>query len=92
MTNNKTRQMLAAQKLRLETTPRPIEKLPPLTAEQRREIYAPKPYTAAPQQLQGAEWVATWKSVSRVSYGLTAFISLLFGGLVAKETRKATKL
>lgn len=89
MTPNKTRQILAAQKLK--ATPKPISSLPPLTADQRRELYAPRHATEAPKHLQGSEWVATWRTVSRVSYGLTGLVGLIFGGLVMSETRKSIR-
>lgn len=80
MTPNKTRQILAAQKLRLETTPQPIDKLPPLTAEQRKAIYSPRSAAAASNHLQGEAWVNTWQQTQRPRKILRA----------AKGTAKAT--
>lgn len=62
---NRTRQLLARQKLRAQATPQPIEKLPPLTADQRRELYGPRRATEAPKHLQGAEWVEGWQQTKR---------------------------
>jgi hypothetical protein len=88
---NRTRAILAAQKVRRVDDPKAIEQALKLTPEQRREMYAPKPATAAPQHTQGAQWVTTWRTVSRWSYGLTALTALMFGGLVAGETKKSLK-
>jgi hypothetical protein len=92
MTNaNRTRALLAAQKVRRVDDPKAIEQALKLTPEQRREMFAPKPATSAPQHTQGAEWVKAWRTVERITYGLTAFSALLFGGLVAGESKKAIK-
>jgi len=91
---NRTRAILAAQKVKQQATPQPLPAdftLPKLTAEQRREIFAPKPANTAPQQLQGAEWVKAWKMISRATYGLTAFSAVLFGGIIAGESKKGIK-
>ena len=48
---NRTRAILAAQKVRRVDDPKAIEQALKLTPEQRREMYAPKPATAAPQHL-----------------------------------------
>jgi hypothetical protein len=88
---NRTRAILAAQKVRRVDDPKAIEQALKLTPEQRREMFAPKPATSAPQHLQGAEWLRAWRTVERITYGLTAFSALLFGGLVAGESKKAIK-
>ncbi len=88
---NRARAILAAQKVRRVDDPKAIEQALKLTAEQRREMYAPKPATAAPQHLGGSEWVRAWRTVEKLTYGLTAFSALLFGGLVAGESKKAIK-
>jgi hypothetical protein len=88
---NRTRAILAAQKVRRVDDPKSIENALKLTAEQRKAIYAPKSATHAPEHLQGSEWVRAWRTVERITYGLTAFSALLFGGLVAGESRKAIK-
>ena len=87
---NRTRAIMAAQKVKPQPIPEGFT-LPKLTAEQRREIYAPKPAASAPQHLQAPQWVEAWKTVSRITYGLTAFSALIFGGVVAKESRKGFK-
>jgi hypothetical protein len=88
---NRQRAILAAQKVRRVDDPKAIEKALQLTPEQRKAIYAPKPATSAPLELQGAGWVQAWRTVERITYGLTAFSALLFGGLVAGESKKAIK-
>ena len=88
---NRARAILAAQKVRRVDDPKAIEQALKLTPEQRREMYAPKPATAAPQHLGGSEWVRAWRTLEKVTYSLTAFSALLFGGLVAGESKKAIK-
>jgi hypothetical protein len=82
---------MAAQKIRRVDDPELLAQALKLTPEQRREKYAPKPATSAPQHLQAPQWVEAWKTVSRITYGLTAFTALIFGGVVAKESKKGFK-
>jgi hypothetical protein len=94
MNPNRTRAIMAAQKLKQEATPRPLPEgfsLPKLTAEERKKIYAPRPASSAPPHLQAPQWVKTWRSVSRITYGLTAFTALLFGGIILDESKKGIK-
>jgi hypothetical protein len=88
---NRTRAILAAQKVRRVDDPKAIEQALKLTPEQRKAIYAPKPATSAPQHLQGAEWLRAWRTVERITYGLTAISALLFGGLIMGESKKSVK-
>jgi hypothetical protein len=88
---NRQRAILAAQKVRRVDDPKAIEQAMKLTPEQRKAIYAPKPASSAPQHTQGEDWVKAWRTVERLTYGLTAFSALLFGGLVAGESKKAIK-
>lgn len=85
------RAILAAQKVRRVDDPKAIEQALKLTPEQRREIYAPKPASAAPKHLRGNEWVTAWRTVERITYGLTALSALLFGGLIIGESKKSIK-
>jgi hypothetical protein len=90
----RTRAIMAGQKVRQQATPQPLPEgytLPKLTAEQRKAIYAPKPATSAPQHLQAPEWVRVWRTTTRITYGLTAFTALMFGGLIGKESRKGIR-
>jgi hypothetical protein len=88
---NRTRAILAAQKVRRVDDPKAIEQAMKLTAEQRKAIYSPKSATQAPQHLQGSEWVRAWRTVERITYGLTAFSALIFGGLIVGESKKSVK-
>ena len=88
---NRTRAILAAQKVRRIDDPKAIEQALKLTPEQRREMFAPKPATAAPQHLQGNEWIRAWRTVEKITYGLTAFSALIFGGLIVGESKKSVK-
>ena len=88
---NRTRAILAAQKVRRVDDPKAIEQALKLTPEQRREMYAPKPATAAPQHLGGSEWVRAWRTVEKITFGLTAFSALIFGGLIVGESKKSVK-
>jgi len=82
---------MAAQKVKRVDDPKAIEQALKLTAQQRKELFAPKPASAAPAHLQGSEWVRAWKTLERITYGLTAFSALIFGGLIAGESKKAIK-
>jgi hypothetical protein len=88
---NRTRAIMAAQKVRRVDDPELIAQALKLTPEQRRKMYAPKPATSAPQHLQAPEWVRVWRTTTRITYGLTAFTALMLGGLMATETRKGFK-
>ena len=88
---NRTRAILAAQKVRRVDDPKAIEQALKLTPEQRREMFAPKPATAAPRELQGGEWVRAWRTVEKITYGLTAFCAVIFGGLIVGESKKSVK-
>lgn len=85
------RAIMAAQKVKRVDDPKAIEQALKLTAQQRKELFAPKPASAAPAHLQGSEWVRAWKTLERITYGLTAFSALIFGGLIAGESKKAIK-
>ena len=85
------RAIMAAQKVRRVDDPKLIAEAMKLTREQRKELFAPKPASAAPAHLQGSEWVRAWKTLERITYGLTAFSALIFGGLIAGESKKAIK-
>jgi hypothetical protein len=91
MNPNRQRAILAAQKMRRVDDPKLIEQALKLTPEQRKAIYAPKPATVAPEHLQGNEWVRAWRTVEKITYGLTAFSALIFGGLIVGESKKSVK-
>lgn len=85
------RAILAAQKVRRVDDPKLIAEAMKLTPEQRRAMYAPKPATAAPEHLQAPAWVQAWRTVERITYGLTAFSALIFGGLIVGESKKSVR-
>ena len=85
------RALMAAQKVRRVDDPKLIAEAMKLTPEQRRAIYAPKPATSAPEHLRGSEWVRAWRTVERITYGLTALSALIFGGLIVGESKKSIK-
>ena len=91
MNPNRTRAIMAKQKVRRVDDPELIAQVLKLTPEQRREKYAPKPATSAPQHLQAPQWVRAWRTTTKITYGLTAFTALIFGGLIATESRKGFK-
>lgn len=82
---------MAAQKVRRVDDPELIAGALKLTADQRKAIYAPKAASSAPKHLQAPEWVRVWRTTTRLTYGLTAFTALIFGGIIAKESKKGIK-
>jgi hypothetical protein len=88
---NRTRALLAAQKVRRVDDPKAIEQALKLTPEQRKAIYAPKPANTAPEHLRPNEWVRAWRTVEKITYGLTAISALVFGGLIMGESKKSVK-
>ena len=88
---NRTRAILAAQKVKRVDDPKAIENALKLTAEQRKAMYGPKSATQAPEHLQGSEWVRAWRTVEKITYSLTAFSALIFGGLIVGESKKSVK-
>ena len=94
MKADRHRLIMAQQKAKQMATPQPLPDgftLPKLTAEQRKQMFAPKPANTAPQHLQAPQWVKVWKTTTRLTYGLTAFTALLFGGIIAGESKKGIK-
>jgi hypothetical protein len=95
MTNaNRKRAIMAAQKVKQQATPQPLPAdftLPQLTREQRKAIYAPRAASSAPQHLQAPEWVRVWRTTTRLTYGLTALLAVMFGGVIAGESKKGIK-
>jgi hypothetical protein len=91
---NRNRAILAQQKARQLATPQPLPdnyQLPKLTRDERKAIYAPRPASSAPQHLQAPEWVRVWRTTTRITYGLTALLAVLFGGIIAGESKKGIK-
>ena len=87
---NRTRAMLATQKLRLKTDPQPTPEAPKLTAEQRREMYAPKSALEiipkrAPMPIRVA------KTTAKTSGVLLAMLTAITAGVMIGETKKGIR-
>jgi uncharacterized membrane protein len=91
MTNtNRTRYLLAAQKVRLKTDPQPTPETPKLTAEQRREMYAPKSALEiipkrAPMPVRAA------KTTAKTGGVLLAMLTAITAGVMIGETKKGIR-
>lgn len=85
------RAIMAAQKVRRVDDPELIAGAMKLTPAERKAIYAPRAAASAHKHLQGPEWVRVWRTTTRLTYGLTAFTALIFGGIIAKESKKGIK-
>jgi hypothetical protein len=86
---NRTRQILAAQKLRVVTDPITPEGSK-LTAEQRRAMYAPKSAVAmiphrAPMPIRAA------KTTAKTSGVLLAMLTAITAGILVGETKKGCR-
>ena len=84
---NRTRAMLATQKLRLKTDPTPTPEAPKLTAEQRREMYAPKSALEiipkrAPMPVRAV------KTTAKTSGVLVAMLTAITAGVLLGESKK----
>jgi hypothetical protein len=88
----RTRAIMAAQKVaaglvRVKTDPTPTPEAPKLTAEQRREMYAPKSALEiipkrAPMPIRAA------KTTAKTGGVLFAMLTAIVGGIVIGETKK----
>jgi hypothetical protein len=82
---NRTRAILAAQKVRVKTDPKPEDGK--LTAEQRREMYAPKSAVEIipkrpPMPVRAA------KKTAKASLGALGMLTFLTAGILVGETKK----
>jgi hypothetical protein len=82
---NRTRAILAAQKVRVSSDPKPTDEQ--LTAEQRREMYAPKPSAPIiahrpPMPLRVAK-----TTIKATSWGL-GMIGAIAGGILWGESKR----
>ena len=80
---NRTRYLLAAQRVRVKTDPQPTPEAPKLTAEQRREMYAPKSAIEiipkrAPMPVRAA----------KTGGALLGIITAITAGVLVGETKK----
>jgi hypothetical protein len=84
---NRTRALLAAQKVRRVDDPKAIEQALKLTAEQRREMFAPKPVapiiaTRPPMPLRVAKTTA-----KATGWGL-GMVAAIAGGILLGESKR----
>ncbi len=87
---NRTRAMLASQKLRVKTDPQPTPEAPKLTAEQRREMYAPKSALAIiPKRPPMPVRVA--KTTAKASLGFLGMMTAITAGILIGETKKGVR-
>jgi hypothetical protein len=87
---NRTRAILAAQKVRVKTDPLPTPEAPKLTAEQRREMYAPKSALEiipkrAPMPIRAA------KTTAKTGGVLLAMLTAITAGVMIGETKKGIR-
>ena len=86
---NRTRAILAAQKVRVKTDPTPEEETK-LTAEERKAIYAPKP--AAPIIAHRAPMpVRVAKTTAKATGWGLGMVAAIAGGILWGETKKGMR-
>lgn len=84
---NRTRAIMAAQKVRGKSDPRPIDNTPPkLTPEQRREMYAPKSAleiipNRPPMPLR------VLKGAAKFTAWTFSMVAVICGGLLVSESK-----
>ena len=86
----RTRAILAAQKVRVITDPQPTPEAPKLTAEQRREMYAPKSALQIipkrpPMPVRAA------KTTAKTSGVLFGMITAISAGILLGESKRGTR-
>jgi soluble lytic murein transglycosylase-like protein len=84
---NRTRYLLAAQKVRVKTDPVPTPEAPKLTAEQRRAMYAPKSALEIIPKRPPMPIRAAKKTAKASGVGL-AMLTAIVGGIMIGETKK----
>jgi hypothetical protein len=82
--------ILAAQKVRVKTDPVPTPEAPKLTAEQRREMYAPKSALEiipkrAPMPVRAV------KTTAKTSAVMLAMLTAITAGVMVGETKKGIR-
>jgi hypothetical protein len=82
--------ILAAQKVRVKTDPVPTPEAPKLTAEQRRDMYAPKSALAIipkrpPMPIRAA------KTTAKTGGVLLAMLTAITAGILVGETKKGIR-
>ena len=87
---NRTRAIMAAQKVRVKTDPQPTPEAPKLTAEQRREMYAPKSALAIiPKRPPMPVRVA--KTTAKTGGVLFGMLTAITAGILIGETKKGIR-
>jgi hypothetical protein len=90
MNPNRQRAILAAQKVRVKTDPVPTPEAPKLTAEQRRDMYAPKSALAViPKRPPMPVRVA--KSTAKTGGVLLGMLTAITAGILVGETKKGLR-
>jgi hypothetical protein len=90
MNTNRTRYLLAAQKVRVKTDPIPTPEAPKLTAEQRREMYAPKSaLEIIPKRPPMPVRVA--KTSAKTSGVLLGMITAISAGILLGESKRGVR-
>jgi len=86
----RTRAILAAQKIRVKTDPIPTPEAPKLTAEQRREMYAPKSALAIiPKRPPMPVRIA--KTTAKTGGVLLGMLGAVSVAILAGETKKGCR-
>ena len=90
MNSNRTRAIMAAQKVRVATDPKPTPEAPKLTAEQRKEMYAPKSALKIipkrpPMPIRAA------KTTAKTGGVLLAMLTAITAGILVGETKKGCR-
>ena len=84
---NRTRALLAAQKVRLVSDPRPTLEEPKLTAEQRKAMYAPKSAIDMIPHRPAMPVRVAKTTAKATGWGLGIFTAILGGILVGESTQ-----
>ena len=86
----RTRAILAAQKVRVVTDPKPTPEAPKLTAEQRKEMYAPKSALEIIPKRPPMP-VRAVKTTAKTGGVLLAMLTAITAGILVGETKKGLR-
>ena len=90
MNPNRTRAIMAAQKVRVATDPKPTPEAPKLTAEQRKEMYAPKSALEIIPKRPPMP-VRAVKTTAKTGGVLLAMLTAITAGILVGETKKGLR-
>lgn len=90
MNPNRARYLMAAQKVRVKTDPVPTPEAPKLTAEQRREMYAPKSALAIIPKRPPMP-VRAVKTTAKTGGVLLGMLTAITAGILVGETKKGLR-